>query len=175
MITLIVGRSNTGKSALAESLALETGRKVYYVATMKVMDYAGRERVLKHRQQREGKGFITIEREKDIAHVLDACCDAGGSVVLLECVANLVSNLIFDDPSFDMKGIDAKAECERIAGIAADDIKELSGKVRDMIIVTDEYERDGEGYDDPTRFYVRTLSRTNELIKPFCDEVRDLT
>ena len=174
MTSVVIGKSNTGKSELAEKLALETGDdKVYYLATMNVCDDAGRERVEKHRKQREGKGFITIEKQRDIAGILDETGDAAESTVLLECVANLVSNYIFVD-GFDISKIDADTECERIASVASDEIRALAGKVHNLIIVTNEYDKDGEGYDDETRFYVRTLSRTNELIIPFCDKVHDL-
>ena len=174
MISVVIGKSNTGKSILAEKLALETGdAKVYYLATMNVMDDAGRERVAKHRKQREGKGFITIERQKDIAGILDEGGDGLKATVLLECVANLVSNYIFDD-GFDITKCDADKTCEDIASKVAAEIKELSGKVHNLIIVTNEYDKDGEGYDDATRFYVRTLSRTNDLIKLFCNEIHDL-
>jgi len=175
MISIVIGKSNTGKSLLAEKLALETGEeKIYYLATMNVMDDAGRERVEKHRKQREGKGFITIEKQKDISCVLDEKSDAKSSTILLECVANLVSNYIFDDPDFDINTADLEKACDDIASKAANEIKALSEKVHNLIIVTNEYDRDGEGYDDATRFYVKTLSRTNELITPFCDEVHDL-
>lgn len=174
MISIVIGKTNTGKSELAEKLALETGDdKVYYLATMNVMDEAGRERVTKHRKQREGKGFITIEKQKDIAGILDEGGDGLKSTVLLECVANLVSNYIFDD-GFDITKCDADKTCEDIASKVAAEIKELSGKVHNLIIVTNEYDKDGEGYDDATRFYVRTLSRTNELIKLFCNDIHDL-
>ena len=175
MISIVIGKSNTGKSLLAEKLALETGdEKIYYLATMNVMDDAGRERVEKHRKQREGKGFITIEKQKDIACILDNTGDANASTVLLECVANLVSNYIFDDPGFDINTADFEKACEDIASKAAAEIKALSEKVHNLIIVTNEYDHDGEGYDDATRFYVKTLSKTNELITPFCNEVHDL-
>ena len=175
MIAVVIGKSNTGKSLLAEKLALETGdEKVYYLATMNVMDDAGRERVAKHRKQRDGKGFITIEKQKDIAGILDDKSDAKASTVLLECVANLVSNYIFDDPDFDIAAADLEKACEDIASKAASEIKALSENVHNLIIVTNEYDPDGEGYDDATRCYVKTLSRTNELITPFCDEVHDL-
>lgn len=174
MISIVIGKSNTGKSELAEKLALETGDdKVYYLATMNVMDEAGRERVAKHRKQREGKGFITIEKQTDIAGILDESGDGFKSTVLLECVANLVSNYIFDD-DFDITKCDADKSCEDIASKVATEIKELSEKVHNLIIVTNEYDKDGEGYDDATRFYVRTLSRTNELIKLYCNDIHDL-
>ena len=175
MISVVIGKSNTGKSILAEKLALETGDdKVYYLATMNVMDDAGRERVAKHRKQREGKGFITIEKQKDIAGILDETGDGSVSTVLLECVANLVSNYIFDDPDFDIDNCDPDKACEDISVKTSEEIKELSGKVHNLIIVTNEYDKDGEGYDDSTRFYVKTLSRTNELIRVYCDKVYDL-
>ena len=175
MITLIVGKQNSGKSALAEKLALETGdEKIYYLATMKVMDKAGEERVERHRKQREGRGFITIEKQKDIAGVLDDRADASGSAVLLECVANLVSNEIFDGSDIASENSFTDEACEEIAKAVSREIRELSAKVKDLIIVTDEYEKDGEGYDDSTRFYVKTLSRSNELIKAYCDRVYDL-
>ncbi len=175
MISLVIGKSNTGKSELAEKLALETGDdKVYYLATMNVMDDAGRKRVAKHRKQREGKGFITIEKKKDIAGIPDETGDGSVSTVLLECVANLVSNYIFDDPDFDIDNCDPDKACEYIALKTSEEIKELSGKVHNLIIVTNEYDKDGEGYDDATRFYVKTLSRTNELIKSYCDDIHDL-
>lgn len=168
MITLVVGKSNSGKSELAEKLALETGdEKVYYLATMNVMDDAGRERVIKHRKQREGKGFTTIEKQRGIAGILDDKKDACESTVLLECVANLVANYIFDDSKEDK-------DIESVASNASEEIKALSGKVHNLIIVTNEYDRDGEGYDDSTRNYVETLSRTNELIRTYCDKVYDL-
>ena len=175
MTEIVIGKSNTGKSILAEKLAMETGdEKVYYLATMNVMDDAGKERVKKHRKQREGKGFITIEKQKDIAGILDNESDAGRSTVLLECVANLVSNYIFDDPDFDIGVCDLEKSGDDIASKVADEIKALSKKVHNLIIVTDEYDHDSDGYDDATRFYVKTLSRTNELIVLFCDEVHDL-
>jgi adenosylcobinamide kinase/adenosylcobinamide-phosphate guanylyltransferase len=174
MISLVIGKTNTGKSILAEKIALETGDdKVYYLATMNVIDDAGRERVAKHRKQRDGKGFITIEKQTDIAGILDERGEGLTSTVLLECVANLVSNYIFVD-DFDITKCDADKACEDIASKVAAEIKELSEKGHNLIIVTNEYDKDGEGYDDATRFYVKTLSRTNELIKPFCDDIHDL-
>ena len=168
MITLVVGKSNSGKSALAEKLALETGdEKVYYLATMNVMDDAGRERVIKHRKQREGKGFITIEKQRDIAGILDDKSDACKSTVLLECVSNLVANYIFDDPGADI-------DLESVAVNVSEEIRNLSGKVHNLIIVTNEYDKDGEGYDESTRNYVETLSKVNELIRKYCDKVYDL-
>ena len=63
MVVLVVGVPDSGKSALAESVALELSgeNKRIYLATMEVLDEAGYERVKKHRKLRKGKGFFTIE------------------------------------------------------------------------------------------------------------------
>ena len=98
MITLVLGPSGSGKSEFAENLAIITGLlHRYYIATMRVMDEEGRARRKRHRASREGKGFETLE----IPHYIDEACalmtDPANSVVLLECVANLVGNAMHDD------------------------------------------------------------------------------
>ena len=63
----IIGGPNSGKSAKAEELALRTGLKPYYLATMKVLDYTGRQRIEKHREMREFMeldGFPLVEEYK---------------------------------------------------------------------------------------------------------------
>ena len=67
----IIGRPNSGKSAKAEEMALKTGLKPYYLATMKVMDESGQKRVQKHREMRAGKGFDTLEIPYRIEDRLD--------------------------------------------------------------------------------------------------------
>ena len=70
MIYLVIGTQNSGKSELAEKLSLETGdSNRFYIATMKIYDEAGLQRVEKHRKMRDGKGFITIEQEYNITEV----------------------------------------------------------------------------------------------------------
>ena len=165
MIKIIIGKQNSGKSELAEKLVLETGNeKKYYLATMKIMDDEGVARVERHRKLREGKGFVTIERQRDIAGVIPELDDPKHSVVLLECVSNLVANEIFDDPSFDIDICDNDDYREKIANKITADIKVLSEAVQDLIIVTNEYDKDDENYDAGTRLYVETLSLTNKKI-----------
>ena len=67
MITLIIGTNNSGKSELAEKLAVQrgTGRK-YYLATMQLCDDASRARAEKHRRMRAGKGFLTIDTNESV-------------------------------------------------------------------------------------------------------------
>ena len=84
MIYLVIGTSNSGKSVLAEELSMKTDDPYrVYLATMKIYDDAGKERVEKHRRQREGKGFVTIEKEYGIAETLAQIPDPQNTTVLL--------------------------------------------------------------------------------------------
>ena len=62
MTRLIIGEPDSGKSAAAEEMAMRCDTpRVYYLATMLVLDEDGRRRREKHRKQREGRGFLTLE------------------------------------------------------------------------------------------------------------------
>ncbi|MGN0764429.1 MAG: bifunctional adenosylcobinamide kinase/adenosylcobinamide-phosphate guanylyltransferase, partial [Aristaeellaceae bacterium] len=93
MIILLTGGSGCGKSTYAEKLiaAMPRDRRVY-IATMQVYDGESVRRVARHRAQRAGMGFATIECEKELA----SAPVEEGSVVLLEDLVNLVANEMFD-------------------------------------------------------------------------------
>lgn len=163
MIIVVIGTHNSGKSVLAEDLAIRTRDPArYYLATMEVRDEAGLERVAKHRRQREGKGFVTIERTCDITKALPEIKDPARSVVLLECMANLVGNEMHRAGSLEEDRF-----AERIMG----DILFLASQVHNLIVVTDEYEKEARGYDDETRTYVRLLDLVNAKLMECADVV----
>ena len=68
MLVLITGGSGSGKSAYAEYYVTKLSKdcRKYYIATMKVYDAEGQEKVRKHQKMRKGKGFVTIEQLTDI-------------------------------------------------------------------------------------------------------------
>lgn len=96
MNILIVGGAASGKSAVAENIAVELsekyGKQLYYVATLsKNSGGDTKERIARHRQMRANKNFITLEREKDFEHL----SIPNGGIVLLEDLGNLTANEIF--------------------------------------------------------------------------------
>ena len=60
-IQLIYGPNSSGKSVYAEDLAVKTGAPLVYLATMVSQNQENEKRIEKHRIQRAGKGFRTIE------------------------------------------------------------------------------------------------------------------
>ena len=95
---LVIGGSGSGKSAYAEKVALECQKEKrhFYLATMHVFGEEGQKKVERHKRMRAGKGFVTIEQPTDIMQCLPALREAGGGVVLLECMSNLAANEMFD-------------------------------------------------------------------------------
>lgn len=79
-IQLVLGPNNSGKSLYAEKLAVESGSKRIYLATMIPQNEENRLRIEKHRLQRKYKGFQTIEAGWNI----DQIFVDSDSVILLE-------------------------------------------------------------------------------------------
>ncbi len=170
MMTLVIGTPDSGKSLLAEELCLRTGdRERYYLATMQVMDEEGIRRVKKHRKQREGKGFITLERELAPAGAVEEMAHPGEATVLLECVSNLVGNELYKEP------LSRNPDEERFAEKIAAEIGQLADSVHHLVVVTNDYPLSDPGYDEPTIKYVSILQAVNRKLRLLADEIYDLT
>ena len=88
-LTLVLGGARSGKSRFAEGLARQHGGPRTYIATAEAFDDEMRQRIAKHREQRAGDGWVTIEATLDPASVLPR-----GGLVLLDCVTVWLGNLM---------------------------------------------------------------------------------
>ena len=171
MLIFVQGEAGSGKSVLAEELAqaYEAEEKIY-IATMKVMDEAGRDRVERHRSQREGKGFTTVELELDIVRALDTIRNPSEALVLLECISNLCGNELYDGIG---RGLDSgELDEEGFAEHIVNEVLQLAAKVSCVIAVSSTYNACDTGYDKETERYVRLLSMVNDRLLKVSDEVR---
>ena len=133
-----------------------------YIATMKPYGAEELAKIDKHRAQRAGKGFRTIECYSGLRDVQVE----QGSTVLLECLGNLLS----DECYTEQEGWrDPFAAVERIeAGI--DSLASQSGE---LIIITNDVGSDGIDYPYPTDEYVRALGTLNCRVAAKADDVSD--
>lgn len=151
MIVLVTGGSGCGKSTWAEKLITSLpGEGRLYIATMQVYDDESVKRVARHRAQRAGKGFSTIECEKDLA----SADIPEGSTVLLEDLVNLMANEMFD-------GGDVGRMIPALQGLAK--------KCRHLVMVTNDVFSDGVSYAESTREYLRQLARINRQAAEMAD------
>lgn len=157
MLTLVIGGAASGKSALAESLALEAGSPRYYIATMQVSDAESAARVEKHRAMRAGKGFVDIERPLDL---LSLTLPQKGAA-LLEDIGNLTANEMYAPG-----GAGEAAAQAVVNGVLA-----LSAQCADLIVVSNEVHSGGGRYAGDTARYLKTLASINNSIASHADNV----
>jgi len=174
MIVLVVGNQNSGKSQRAEAIAIDLNTEYkYYLATMIIYDDEGITRVKKHRQQREGKGFETVEMAYGIDKVLDKIIYPKESTVLLECMANLIGNEMYENPKrIGLCKLNDLKESEFIREIMVD-INKIARSVKNLVIVTNEYTVN-EACDEMTRLYIRLLDMINLELREISDKVIDV-
>jgi adenosylcobinamide kinase/adenosylcobinamide-phosphate guanylyltransferase len=89
-VTLVLGGARSGKSRFAEGLARGVDGPRTYLATAEAFDEEMRQRITKHREQRAGDGWATVEAPLDPASVI---ARAQG-LVLLDCVTVWLGNLM---------------------------------------------------------------------------------
>lgn len=198
MMYLIIGGSGSGKSAYAEELlfSLPDAGKKYYIATMQVCDEESRRRVQKHRKQREGKRFDTIEQPVHVSGALTQM-DAGKKSAMLECVSNLVANEMFakdiyaedmyandphvedmhaDDCDVMETGLKKSKDCsaEAVADKIVDDIMKLHQPLQQLVIVSNNVFEDGVSYDEMTMEYIKTMGIVNQKLAAVADVVTEV-
>lgn len=95
-LVLITGGARSGKSDLAQELALASGADVYVLATMPVLERDSElmERIGRHRKRRP-QDFRTIEETVEIGQAIAAIAEER-PLVLLDCLSLYVSNLMQD-------------------------------------------------------------------------------
>jgi adenosylcobinamide kinase/adenosylcobinamide-phosphate guanylyltransferase len=159
---LIIGHPDSGKSELAERMVTEIsapGERIY-LATMIPYGAEGAARVDKHRKMREGKGFTTIEAPFDITEAIGKIDKPADSTVLLECLSNLVANELFERHTLPSE----------ITAKLSDDVKQLAGKVNNLIIVSNHFEITAD-FDEETKTYAQTMDTLNDELVGICDKV----
>ena len=154
MRTLIIGGAGSGKSAFAETLVCRLEGKRIYLATMSAEDRESLERISRHRSQRSGRGFETMEKAENLA---DAEIPTGSNI-LLEDLSNLLANEMFHSHGGGFPAV--RTGVEHIASFA-----------RHLTIVTNEIFSDGERYEGDTLRYQEQLAELNRELAEKADLV----
>lgn len=173
MLILLSGPNNSGKSLFAEKIASGLPGDRFYIATMRPCTDDNVRRIAKHRRQRSGLGFRTLECPYRVG---DAPVSAGsaarpegapigdapvssGCVVLLEDVSNLLGNVLFE------RGGSVRDVLE--------DILQLRDRCSVLIAVT----ISGllpDGYDEETAGYIGGLNEINGELLALADVAVDM-
>lgn len=168
---VVIGGSGCGKSSYAEGRIQESAerdkQKLYYLATMMAFGEEGKKKIRRHRQQRMGKGMITIEQPVNISEALLQMETGEPVSALLEDVGNLVANEMFADPA-------QRKEADEVAEKILRELLELDRKLSHFVIVTNNVFEDGILYDEGTMEYIRALGGINAGLAKAATELVEL-
>ena len=156
MLSLIIGGAGSGKSALAEALCCRLEGPRLYIATMQAADGESMKRIEKHRRQREGLRFDTLE----CPYSLDRAEIPQGANALLEDLSNLLANELF---SPEGGGTDAVRR----------GLQKACGRCVNLTVVTNEVFSGGTDYGEGTLQFLQELAALNRELAAKADLVAE--
>ena len=169
MRILISGGCKNGKSYYAQHIAQSQWKTrqsypLYYIATMKPVDREDDERITRHKKERSGWGFTTIEQPTDIENILQNC-DHNGSF-LLDSLTALLANEMFSEYNNinDKAALKIKLQLSRVLE-----------KIDNIVIVSDYIYSDAALYDQLTEKYRKSLAEIDYAAARLCDAVLEIT
>lgn len=157
-VILITGGARSGKSRLAEGLAINHGEPLLYIATAGYGDREMTARIACH-QERRGSAWQTIEEQYDLAGTLSGH-DGWFKAILVDCVTLWLTNLL-------LKHEDKAAVLEEVRRTAAI----FPALKTPLILVSNEV---GMGIvpDNPlARTFSDLSGEANEILAAAADEV----
>ena len=178
MNIFISGGAKNGKSTLAQNLAVELAKgspNLYYIATMVPTDEEDRERIRRHQEDREGLGFTTIEKGRDIGEIFEANSPESSispdGTFLLDSVTALLSNVMFP-PSGEFN--------ERAGEVVEEDLSSFIEKVKtkgngNIIFVSDYIYSEAKLFDSWTERYRKALAHVDRCLGEKCDGVVEVS
>ena len=155
MKELILGGARSGKSALAERLAAESGLAVAYIATATAGDAEMAERIAHHRARRPA-AWAVVEKSVQLAAALQEAA-APGRCLLVDCLTLWLNNVIADEDRFRQE---RDALLEVLPG--------LPGRI---ILVSNEVGMGIVPLGELTRRYCDEAGRLHQDLARLCDRV----
>jgi adenosyl cobinamide kinase/adenosyl cobinamide phosphate guanylyltransferase len=114
---LVLGGARSGKSALAERLAVESGDPVIFIATGEARDEEMEARIRRHREDRPAS-WQTVEAPVDLLAAIASC--SRGEFLVVDCLTLWVSNLLekgMDSSDINMAATEVAQELSRRRGV----------------------------------------------------------
>ncbi len=162
-LILITGGARSGKSSYALEIGEILSEKRVFIATCPHLDSEMLERIRRHIEEREGRGWKTIEEEINL-NLLFPKRVQGMDVVLIDCITLWVNNIIY------MLGEENVDDCKikELCNLWLEKITEFPGTV---ICVTNEVGMGVVPENSLARKYRDLVGTCNQLLGKTADEV----
>lgn len=161
----ITGGCKNGKSYYAQRIAAAQRRGgLYYIATMRSTGEEDDDRIARHRRERAGWGFETVEQPVDIGAVTERCdCTAS---FLLDSTTALLANEMFPPGA---------PFCPDAGETARRGLEAVLEKASDIVIVSDYIFSDAGDYDPWSEAFRRALAGLDRFLAARCDAVLEVS
>ncbi|MFH1869595.1 MAG: bifunctional adenosylcobinamide kinase/adenosylcobinamide-phosphate guanylyltransferase [Pseudomonadota bacterium] len=169
MIELILGGARSGKSALAEQRAAESGLAVTYIATAQAGDKEMARRIA-HHQSRRAQHWALVEEPLHLAAALSTHA-APDRCLLVECLTLWLTNLLYAGAAARQAEAGDEVNCPLLAfetSALLDCLPQLPGRV---ILVSNEVGLGIVPLGTATRLYVDDAGRLNQAIARIAQRV----
>jgi adenosylcobinamide kinase/adenosylcobinamide-phosphate guanylyltransferase len=166
---LILGGARSGKSALAERRAAESGLRVVYVATAEIHDAEMERRIAHHRARRPAEWGL-VEASLQLAAALQANA-AADTCLVVDCLTLWLSNLLFAGAAARQAEADQAIDCPLLATetqALVDTLPTLPGRV---FLVSNEVGWGIVPMHPVSRCFADEQGRLNQRVAAACDHV----
>ncbi|KPC49697.1 bifunctional adenosylcobinamide kinase/adenosylcobinamide-phosphate guanylyltransferase [Amantichitinum ursilacus] len=167
--TLLLGGARSGKSALAETIALRSGRRVTYIATAQIAaDDTEMALRIAHHQARRPAQWHTLE-PLDLPSAISAECIPGG-LVLVDCLTVWLAQQLFPptEISADEGRYQVPADWQRERERLLEAIARAHG---DLVLVSNEVGQGIVPMGAGNRAYVDHAGWLHQAVAQRCDNV----
>lgn len=158
MKELILGGARSGKSALAERLAVESALAVTYVATARPGEDEEMRARIRHHQERRPAHWGLVEAGADLAGVLRAHA-APDRCLLVDCLTLWLTHLLWDED---------EATCSREQTRLLQALADLPGR---LILVSNETGMGIVPLGELTRRFCDEAGRLHQAVAARCERV----
>ena len=170
-LIVVLGGAKSGKSSFAEEIVASLGGlDVTYIATSQPRDNEMVERI-QHHQNSRPQEWTTVEEPKEVSQAMNKL--TSGSVVLLDCLTVLISNLLLQDEELGEEDYDFSGQAREklIMAEIKNILQQAEEKDLTLVVVSNEV---GQGLVPPYklgRVYRDIVGRANKLIASKAEEV----
>lgn len=164
-LILITGGARSGKSSFALDVCENISTSRLFIATCPTIDSEMDDRVARHKKEREGRGWVTVEEPIDLTTTF--CHEAiKYDVTLLDCITLWVNNILF---SYEQENLIINdTVIKELALQWLDGVKKCHGTV---VCVTNEVGLGIVPENAVARKYRDLVGTVNQTIGKMADEV----
>jgi adenosylcobinamide kinase/adenosylcobinamide-phosphate guanylyltransferase len=159
-LVFVVGGARSGKSGFAQRrVESEPTAGKTFIATCPALDDEMRGRIERHRADRAGRGWKTVEEEIDLVAALAASPD--GDAVLIDCLTLWINNVMYRS---------GKPDEDRMAELARETVCAARCRSGLVVMVANEVGLGIVPADPLSRLFRDLSGRVNQVVAANADE-----